>query len=199
MIDRTVEAVVIDPKIFDLALLDLQSGLLSGLPWLNHAFGKATRKKEIDPNGTKFSKNIVFPAVYIGGKDYRKCFPDQHLKNFSFFVIASKQNISHVGRKIQDYTADIGLIFWYDLRLIYPDDWQSRTNEHVKSEVVEVIKKIKRPGLTYTMDHFEDYGERIYAEFTDTEIDNQFLMRPFGGFRINGEIKVDDAYKCINQ
>jgi len=181
----------VDPKLIDVALLEIQTALTSKLSWLNHAFGKAQKLVEL-----KEKRQVKFPAVYIGKEDYLKMFPDSHIGNFTFFDIEDGQDIAHMGRRVQDYRTKGGLIVWFDFRTVYPNDWQQRTIENVKFDVIEAIKDTTLVQSQIRMSKSWERAEAIYKGYTDKEIDNQFLMRPFGGFRIDFDIKYFDRLKC---
>jgi hypothetical protein len=71
-----------EPKMIDFVLQEIQIILATRLTWLTYVFGKAERKVEL-----KDGKKTVFPAVYTGGKDYLKVFPDSKIGSFCFFDI----------------------------------------------------------------------------------------------------------------
>lgn len=182
----------VEPKLIDVALLEIQAALTDNVSWLNHAFGKAQRLTEV-----KEKRQVRFPAVYIGKEDYLKVFPDSHIGNFSFFDVEDGQEVAHMGgRRVQDYKTKMGLIVWFDFRTVYESDWERRTVENAKSEVIDAIKAMTLVHSQIRMTKTWERAEKIYRDYTDKEIDNQFLMRPFGGFRIDMDIKYFDRQKC---
>lgn len=83
---------LIEPKMVDLALLEIQAKLLSDLSWLNNAFGKVDLMKE------------GIPCVYVGGpvgEDYLGLFPDSHLGNFCFFDFKDGETIDKFGKRVE--------------------------------------------------------------------------------------------------
>ena len=192
MIQTATIPTLADPVLIDAVLLEMQATLAANLPWLDFAFGKAQRlTKEV------LGKTIIYPAVYSGKEEYLSVFPDSHIGNFTFFDIENGQDtLSHGGVKKVDLITRLGLIVWFDFRQVYPADWQQRTIDNVKQDVLQVIKA-NRPAVAkgWRFTSFEERSERIYPGYTNKEISTQFLMRPFGGFRINGEVKYFDQCK----
>lgn len=181
----------INPVLIDKALIEIQSNL-SGISWLNHAFGKAQK-------GTRIHKErqVFFPSVYVGGKDYMQVFPDSHIGNFSFFCVEDGDVVNYAGFKsIKDFTASIGLVVWYDFRTVYESDWEERTIEHAKNEVIQLLKSMNLTKSRIQIKRIYDEADNIYKGFTHDEIDRQFLMRPFGGFRIDIDLVYWEKQKC---
>lgn len=184
----------VSPVLIDQALLDVQAVLAGGLPWLNAAYGKADRLK-VQKNGT----TVVFPAVYVEGTEYLRMFPDEHLGNYSFFVIDDPQEVApRLGVNNGLFNYNFGLIFWFDMRRVFTgaaDRWKSYSTENVKSQVLSLLRG---GGFNVQLRVFNvfDQQENIYRGFTDREINNQYLMRPYSAFRVEGVIKFDEKSNC---
>ena len=186
--------IITNAVMLDKVLGDIQEGLVNNLNWLDVAFGRAQRLTKKVKN-----KTIITPNVYCGGwnghgiNDYIEVSPDSKIGNFSFFVINDPQEISP-GVWDRHYTTPFSLIFWFDLRKV----WNSATNrdtEHIKADIIKVING--RKGWTLKEGRVEinrcyEQAENIYRGFTLSEIDNQFLMHPFSGFRFDGIIEYDE-------
>ena len=190
MIRTPAVPVLVDPKLIDVALSEIQTILTTELSWLDHAFGKAQRLKRDDG-----AKTVTYPAVYIGVKDYLPAFPDSHIGNFAFFDIQDGEEITN-GRQTVDFEANFGLIVWFDYRSVYSADWQERSIDNVKAEVIEVLKNAVLSQSSISLVRSWERSESIYKGYTDNEVDRQFLMRPYGGFKIEGIIKYHDQTRC---
>lgn len=181
-------------KLMDNSLLEIQTAMTASLTWLNGSYGKVQRLKEV-----KDGKVVSYPAIYTGsdsGKGYQSAMPSTHLGNYSFFVIEDGEFISTASRSNTIIDADFGLIFWFDYRSIYPADWKTRTIENVKFEILEFFRTSAfRKSQIQISNSFEE-AENIFRGFDHREIENQFLMRPFGGIRINGKIRVSQLENC---
>lgn len=182
------------PELIDRAVGEINTSLTSSLSWLNSAFGKVQVLKE-----EKDGRTIVFPAVYAGGSDYLKLFPDSHIGNFSFFEIKDPTNIVFARGVNYSLEVDFGLVVWFDFRTVYPSpaDWQTYTSENVKAQVLAVLLgggfanvRVRKAFQLF------DLERNIYRGFTDLEIDRQYLTRPFGGFRIEGEFYLENRTLC---
>lgn len=183
--------VVTDPQLIDIALTEIQAALTDSLSWLDHAFGKAKKiTKTVD------NKASSKPYVYAGLKDYLPVLPDETLGCFSYFEIEDGEEIKAASiRASADFVANFGLVVWFDFRKVYPTDWERRTNEHVKKEVLDALRTTLR-GSSLTLLKFYERAENIYKGYDHKEINNQFLMRPFSGFRLDGTIKYFETQRC---
>jgi len=180
-----------NPLMIDNAFAQIQTKLVAGLSWLDHAFGKAQRMKQT-VNGSTF----IYPAVYIGNQDYLNVFPDAHIGSFTFFDITTSEDIKDRNRVNTTLETTFSLILWFDFRKVYPANWQLQTTENVKAELLEFFRTNTFPNAKVRMSKIYDQAEDIYRNYTDKEIDDQFLMRPFGGFRMEGEIQYFEDPVC---
>jgi len=181
---------ITSPVLADKAFSELGTALTSGVSWLTNMYGRAyTHLIETD-QGT-----IRFPAVPVQSgirKDYLKLFPDQHLGEFGFFTMTDYATIDFERHATARIDLEWSLIIWGDLRNIYPSDWNTRTVEHMKYDVISTMIGVKlehSKGLN--IKGITDTGSEIYREWDADEIENQFLMRPFAGFRIEGSFRVE--------
>ena len=175
-----------NPQMFDRVIQDLQQGLASELPWLDHSFGRCERLVTIR-NG----QHYYTPNLYIGGGEYIPVTPDKELGNYSFFVLAEPENVISPNHQTLEMKTQFSLILWFDLRTTDPHD--ERNIEEIKAEILRVINYTAwmrnghiHCGKVYT------HAESIYQGFSLDEVDNQFLMSPYCGFRFTGEMVVTD-------
>lgn len=176
-------ATITTPVLLDLSLSVIQSVLEAKISWLTTAYGKAEKRERL-----KAEQRVIYPAIFAGGTDYLTMFPDSHLGNFSYFEIPDGQEIEWNFRRPHSFESDFGLIFWYDFRVVAPLDPTGVTNENVKAEVLGVLGGNTFPGVRVQVNKIFDRSENIYRGYTLSEIDNQFLMRPYGGFRLEGRL-----------
>lgn len=185
MINITIPE-LLEPQLIDKAFEEIRSVLTASLPWLNYAFGKA-ETRPIYEDGRK----EIAPFVYTGGLDYKKLFPDSHLGNFSFFTIKDGHDLD-VERQAIEGDAEFSLIVWFDFRKVFPDDHERRNVRHVINLVLTVFRTSAFGYSSVKMNQVFEDGANIYKGYSDKEIDNQFLMRPYGGFRLSGKIKYNE-------
>ena len=196
----TVNAPVIqNPVMLDKVIGEIQTGLVENITWLDVAFGRAQRLAKM-ANG----KRIITPNVFCGGwnghgpNDYLEVSPDSKIGNFSFFEIEDPQTID-AGPWAREIKAPFGLIVWFDLTRVY-NVADNRNTERLKAEILHVLNG--RAGWHLTggrvlVNKIYERAENIYRGYTLTEIDNQFLMHPYAGFRFDGLLEFDEL--CVTE
>lgn len=176
-----------NPRLFDKIIGDMQRGLAAGLPWLNHIFGRAERLVR-EVGGRRFYS----PNVYAGGNDYILVAPDsQQLGNFCFFTLDDPQGVTWSPGDTSQLRAPFSLIVWVDMRTIGVGE--NRNTEAVKREILTVLNGglWLREGRM-TISRIYERAENVFAGFSLDEVENQYLMHPFCGWRFNGELFIND-------
>lgn len=174
----------------DKVLGTIQEALVDGLPWLDVAFGRAQRLTKVVEG-----RRHTTPNVFCGGweghgpNDYIEVSPDAEIGNFSFFAIDDPQ-VVQPGLGQREFRTPFGLIVWFDLRRVYGEA-SNRNTEQLKAQVLDVLSG--RSGFALTEGHIEvsriyEQAQNIYRGYSLDEVDNQFLMHPYGGFRIDGTL-----------
>jgi len=179
-----------NPKLFDKAFAGMQLGMGEHLLWLDHIFGKAERLVKV-VNGRKY----YTPNVFVGGNEYEDITPDAtNLGNYSFFVLDEPQELSHdVGDRTHIH-APFSLIVWCDLRNL-PSAYEERNTEALKQEILQCMNDhIWMRHGHFRLNRIYEKAENVFKGFTLDEIDNQFLMQPYCGWRFEGEISI--ATEC---
>lgn len=189
--------VIPNAVMLDRVIGDIQQGLVDNISWLNAAFGRSQRLTKM-MNG----KKIVTPNVYCGGwnghgeNDYIETSPDSKIGNFAFFEIEDPQTID-AGPWARQIKVPFGLIVWFDLTRVY-NTATNRNTEKLKAQILHVLNG--RAGWHLTggriiINRIYERPENIYRGYTLSEIDNQFLMHPYAGFRFDGILEYDEL--CI--
>ena len=170
-------------KLFDKVIGYVQTGLANNLSWLNYAFGKAERLVK-NING----KRYYTPNLYIGKNEYELIEPDSNIGNYCFFTLDEPQQVSY---EVGDRTylkCPFSLIVWVDMRTIETDD--ERNTESVKQDILRTLNgKLWLKEGHITINRIWEKAENVFKGFTLDEIDNQFLMQPYCGWRIEGEME----------
>ena len=178
----------------------IQQGLVDNLSWLNAAFGRSQRLTK-EMNG----KRIITPNVYCGGwnghgqNDYIEVSPDSKIGNFSFFEIDDPQTID-ANPWLREIKTPFGLIFWFDLTRVY-NTAANRNTEKLKADILRVLNGRAGwhlPDGRITINRIFERAENIYKGYTLSEIDNQFLMHPYGGFRFEGVLEYQEYCNADN-
>lgn len=177
------------PQLFDRCICSLQDGLAKELPWLDHAFGRVERLVKEQDGVRRYTPNI-----YVGGDEYLLLLPDQGLGNFCYFVMDDDESVEwYVGERSR-LKARFSLTVWVDMRTIEDDD--ERNTERVKAQVLRALNGgiwIREGSIV--VENIYQRAENVFRGFTLDEVDNQFLMSPFAGFRFEGTMQVKD--ECI--
>lgn len=175
-----------NPQLFDKVIAEIQRGLADNLGWLNHSFGRAERLVKMV--GTK---RVYTPNVYVSGNDYLPLSPDSTLGNFSFFVLDDPQKVDWQPGIQGSYNVPFSLIVWFDMRTI-TDDVNNRDTEAVKAKILHILNGGFRMRYgRITINRIYERAENIYNGFSLDEVENQFLMHPYAGFRFTGEMFVE--------
>lgn len=186
--------VIPNAVMLDKVLGEIQKGLWDNIDWLDVAFGRAQRLTKMQKG-----KRIITPNVYCGGwnghgpNDYIEVSPDSKIGNFSFFVIDDPQTID-AGPWAREIKTPFSLIVWFDLRRVYNTS-TNRNTEPLKAQILRVLNGRTGWHLSHgriTVARIYEQNENIYKGFTLSEIDNQYLMHPFGGFRIDGMLEYEE-------
>lgn len=185
-----------NPVMIDKIIAELQQGLTDNISWLDVCFGRAQRLTKIVKGRT-----YTTPNVYCGGwnghgeNDYIEVSPDDKIGNFAFFVTDDPQTIEVGGVAwARTLSSPFALIVWFDLRHVFSQP-SNRNTELLKAQVLRLLAG--RMGWHLTEGRIEvtriyDQSQNIYKGFTLTETENQFLMHPYGGFRIEGTLYYDE-------
>ena len=183
--------VIENPELLDRVIGGMQEGLVDNLPWLDFAFGRAERLVKYNSN----QKRYYSPNVYCGGDEYMEVTPDSNIGNFCFFWIDDPQRIMWEPGVDVGIQTPFSIIFWLDYRSIFNSS-DVRNKEEVKRQILDTLNGafVLKDG-TFKINKIYELAENIYRGFSLDEIDNQFLMHPYGGFRFEGELKVQETCK----
>lgn len=185
--DNIKAPIISNSQLIDRVIGDIQIGLVDNIGWLNRAFGRAERLVKIVDGKRKYT-----PNVYAGGNEYLGVSPDSKIGNFSFFWVDDPQSVDWIPNQQGSINAVFSLIFWFDLRRVY-NDGNNRNKEALKVEILKVLNGgigLRKGRIKITKIY--DLAENIYRGFSLDEIDNQFLMHPYGGFRFEGEMSIEE-------
>lgn len=167
-----------NPKMFDRAVLPIQNALASAFPWLDHVIGIC--ETLIDKKDNKPFKSANY---YIGGGQYEQIMPCEELGNFSFFYLRDPQVF---GAKDQNLVkSPFSLVIWYDLTNALPE-YDERNTEQIKGQIMGVLNSLRLPYLKITK--IWEKPTNVFTDFSYDPTSNQFLMHPFTGLRIDGEM-----------
>ena len=177
--------------LFDRVIQGLQDAL-GDIAWLTHIFGRSERLVKMK-NGMRY----YTPNVYYGRDEYIQLLPDNRdLGNYCFFVMEEPQTVTYPMGLQNRVRAPFSLIVWVDMRTIGAT-YDDRNTEQLKEQVLKTIKRgwIKHGAVT--VEKVYERAENVFQGYSLDEVDNQYLMSPFAGFRLTGEMQIDE--ECDNQ
>ena len=177
---------VSNPALFDRCICSLQDGLAKELPWLDHIFGRVERLVKEQGGVRRYTPNI-----YLGKDEYLLLLPDQGLGNFCYFVMDDPEDVEWYPGDRSRLQSTFSLVVWVDMRKVDDDD--TRNVEAVKAQVLRALNGgIWVRSGSIRIESIYSRAENVFAGFTLDEVDNQFLMSPFAGWRFEGVMMVND-------
>lgn len=184
----------------DAVIAEIQQELAANFDWLDAVFGRSQRVTRII-NG----KRVIVPACYCGGwnghgeNDYIEVSPDSKIGNFAYFEVDDPETIDWNFAQLMDITTPFSLIVWLDTRKVFGSN-DVRDLSHLKNDLLNFLNG--RTGWTLesgeriSFSRIYERAENIYRGYSLDEIDNQFLLHPYAGFRFEGQIRV--IQPCID-
>ena len=175
------------PYLFDKVIRELQQALKDGLPWLENSFGRVERRvTEVN------ERRLYVPAIYEQDGMYGIMLPDDRLGCYSFFVMHDPQEVLNRMQTEVRIKSPFSLIVWVDMRRVekkmrMPDE---RNTEYIKEQVLSVIETASKRKGHISINRIYERAENVFDGFSLDEVNNQFLMSPFAGFRFYGEMIV---------
>jgi hypothetical protein len=67
-----------------------------------------------------------------------------------------------------------------------------RDTEAVKEAILKAVRRSWIKKGSVTLERIYERAENVFNGFSLDEVDNQFLMAPFWGMRVTGEMVVDE-------
>lgn len=173
------------PKLFDRVIQAMQDRL-SGLAWLDHVFGRCERLVKMSADG----RRVYSPNVYKGDEEYILLTPDNtELGNYCFFVMEEPETVRHaVGERLH-VRSPFSLILWVDMRTVGAT-YDDRNTDELKDAVLRLLDgSFLREGAV-TLQRVYERSENVFQGFSLDEVENQYLMSPYWGMRLTGEMVV---------
>lgn len=182
MIQNPTIVSITDPQGADLVLSGFQTKLETALSWLTKAYGRVYRLvQELD------NDDFFYPGVIVSGKEYLNMLPDGHLGNYCYFELDEQVFQEYNKGLYNRFEQGFSCVFWFDLRDIYVD-WETRTIEHVKAEILTALRSLTVSNAQFRLNTIYERAEDVFEGYSVNEVDNQFLMRPYGALRFEGEL-----------
>jgi hypothetical protein len=172
------------PALLDNVAIELRTKLMAHFNWLTNGYLIAERRVKRYEDG----RDLRFPAVQVDDKEYINLLPDAHLQNHSYIERGGSDTIDYQRGRSQMQT-EAAVVFFFDYRKVYPDEWGSSTIERVKSDVLDFFAQTSFTTAQIKPIRFHDTASSIYQDYDYWEIDSQFLMKPYGALRVDLDIR----------
>lgn len=185
----------VHPKLFDEAVGYIQDAIVGDYVLsqvFDNVFGIAERTVKMISGGRFYT-----PSWYIGGGDYVGLLPDDKLGNYVFFTLDEPQEVEHEQGLPNRYTCGFNIIVWVRLHGEDVDADRDRNREALKSTILRCIEGTWMKRGWFTIDRIYERAENVFQGFTTDEVDNQYLMQPYVGYRFHGELHITDV--CITE
>lgn len=177
----------------DAVIAEIQQELAANFPWLDAVFGRAQKVTRII-NG----KRVIVPACYCGGwnghgeNDYIEVGPDSKIGNFAYFEVDDPETIDWNFSRLMDISTPFSLIVWLDTRVVFGQK-DYRDLSHIKNALLSFLNGSTgwtlKSGERLSFNRIYERAENIYRGYSLDEVDNQFLLHPYAGFRFEGVIQ----------
>lgn len=197
------------PINLDAYIYNLQLQLAS-LTWIEKIFGRAWKMYEQRDgmgNTMGMARGYAFPAVFAGAtgtpSDYLNVLPNDNLRAMCFFAprdpattatAIPDSSESYEPNQYNEYTQPVSIIFWFN-----QDKLQPEVNYPITENLLAQVRALLRKVSYYKISNVYYDPESVFSGYSLDYVDEQYLMFPFGGFRIDGMLQfleTDEAGKC---
>lgn len=163
----------------DVVISEMQDILDTELPWLSNVYGRAQTLRSREGN-----REHLYPAQLLGS-EYQDLRPNDTIANFCFFTLKDPQEVKFNKNDHNITKTPCSIIFWFNL--YNSDNWQM--SEEIKNDVMDVLtRSMYLKTGRFDVEKIYNEAENIYKGFSLKEVDSQYLMHPFGGFRVEGKL-----------
>ena len=183
----------VHPKLFDEAIGYIQDAVVGDTTLskvFDNVFGIAERTVKMIGGGRFYT-----PSWFIGGNDYIGLLPDDKLGNYMFFTLDEPQEVEHEVGMPNRYSCGFSVIVWLKMQGQNVDADLDRNREAVKSAIMKCVEGAWMKRGWFLIDRIYERAENVFQGFTTDEVDNQYFMQPYIGFRFHGELHITD--ECI--
>ena len=158
--------------------INLLQTALSGISWIEYSFGRTTRHSE---------KGKIYPKTYQTSKEYQIVMPNDNLgKGYSFIEVDSAEPEFNLDQQsIWEY--GISVICYANYNKIDSTKDYPFVEELLQDVMVVFIDETILCEIIPNKIFFE--VEEIFRDYTLDIINSQYLIFPWGGFRIDATMK----------
>jgi hypothetical protein len=173
-----------NPVGVDFEIQELQRELNDSINWVDNAFGRAylaVRPQSSEPN-------YLYPAVYVGQKDYFDASPDDSMVAFSFFAVdgTAKPDNYEVGEFIK-FTQPVSLILWGSLEGVNKKLDNVFGDEHFGSELLQDYLRVIKQNRSFKVTGIWDNDRNVFSDYSARNKNPKLFYYPYFCYKINME------------
>lgn len=184
-----IPPVINNPFLHNSIVSSLQSDL-SGLSWLDNIYPLA-KIIEIDSQQGRINVPVVYGQ---DNKNYIKMFHDNKERSGSFFYIGQPGLFD---RSTREFTWQIDIIFWANLRKIAQRDWDF-TDELI-SQALDALDKGSMSSDILNIEVFQNNKtDGIFDSFGYTLQQLKSFMFPQTAFKLRLSLNVNEQLGCVS-
>lgn len=132
------------------------------------------------------------PVAHLAHGEYVSVLPDDRYRAMAYFELDDP--ITFTNDKNPRYKFNLSLIVWLDGRVISGRDM--RTDDYIRESLVKALdNRLHKTTYIEIVRVYEKFSN-IYSRYTLTELDTQFLMRPYYAIKIELSITQRDG-RCL--
>ncbi len=173
---------IISPVNADVYINNLQLAF-AGLSWVEYSFGRTTRHTEDIKGVLK-----TYPKAYQSGITYQNVMPNNNLgKGYSFIEVPRADMDFNKGHQ-NTWEYDISMVFYFNYKKVdstkgYP------FGEELLQDVMVILQTDVSLKCEVIPNNVTFVVEEIFEGYSLDIIQTQYLMYPWGGFKIDATMK----------
>lgn len=183
----TVPTLYADPQLDAKIIQQLQVLLQTEATWIETVYPLAL----VGVNNLN-DKEIKYPRVYLNnaGREYIDVRPSDDQNAFAFFELDDPIDAIQ-GEELR---YNISLIVWYDLKKVDT----SKAYDYSRELIQDIFRVFNESDYkeNIQLTKYEINPENIFDKYSFKQTDNQFLMFPYGAFKISFEYNDIEAINC---
>jgi hypothetical protein len=188
----SVPTIFASPQLHHKVIQNIQSLFQTELSWLQYCYPLAHVGISKDAEGNE----VKYPRVYIndGAKEYYDIRPNDEFRSYGFFELQDPSTFAQSDND-GEIQYQLSFIVWFNFKTVSTTKLYDYSSELIKdvlrawNEDITIQKSIT--NVSYDIDPntiFEKYSLKI--------TDSQFLMYPYGAFKINFDYTDYEIENC---
>jgi hypothetical protein len=180
-----------DPVGVDFEIQELQKDLAL-IPWLEYSFGRAFLG--VSPQSSE--PNYLYPAVYIGERDYYDASPNDSLRAYSFLSVdaPARPEPYEAGEAIK-FTQTVSLTIWGNLYKVNNALNNIYGDEHFGSNLLQDVLKTIQNNRSFIIRTIWDNDRNVFSEYSARNKNPKLFYYPYFCYKISMDCTFEQ--ECI--